>query len=99
MTDEHCVISSLIIETMPENMERVANELAKRDGVEVHGQENGKIVITIEKESLDASYDLASSFVEIPGVLGINLIHVNFEDDPKIQAQFAALQARTKKED
>lgn len=96
MSEEHSVISSLIVETLPENMARVEAALAELDGVEVHGSENGQIVITIERETMSASHDLANSLTQIDGVVAVNLIYANFEDDPETQAMFDALQEKTK---
>ena len=91
MTEEHITISSLVIETDAAKTESIANTLANMDGVEVHGQEPGKIVITIEKESIAEAHDLANSFPDIPGVVNVDLIYFNFEDDAELQAKFDKL--------
>ena len=88
---EHSVISSLVIETVPERTEQIAAQFSHMDGVEVHGQEPGKFVITIEKETVDESHELANSFSQIDGVINTDLIYFNFEDDPDLQAKFDAL--------
>lgn len=41
------VISSLVVETMPDRTDDVARELAQREGVEVHETNGHKIVVTI----------------------------------------------------
>ena len=78
------VISSLVVETIPEYTEAVAAKLPGLDGVEVHGVEGCKIVITIERPTVDESHDTANeiSFCEV--VLIVNLIYLNFEDDETI---------------
>ena len=53
-------------------------------GVEVHERKGYKLVVTIEADTVDASSDTAGSFVGIPGVLGVNLVYCNFEDDPTL---------------
>ena len=79
------VISSLVVETMGDSIDAVADKLASIEGVEVHEKVDGyKIVVTIEAETVDDSHALASSFVDISGVLGVNLIYFNFEDDRTI---------------
>lgn len=78
------VISSLVVETSPESTEAVAQELARREGVEVHETNGYKIVVTIEAETVDDSHDIASGFIGIAGVTGINLVYANFEDDPTL---------------
>ena len=54
----------------------------KYEGEEHHG--NYKIVVTIEAETVDDSHAIASGFIDIPGVTGINLVYANFEDDPTL---------------
>lgn len=81
---DHGVISSLVVETVPEYTEEVAAQLPDLPGVEVHGVDGYKIVITIEAETVDESYAIASGMIGITGVIGINLIYVNFEDDETI---------------
>ena len=72
------VISSLVVETMPDRTDDVARELAQREGVEVHETNGHKIVVTIEADTVDDSHDIASGFI------GINLVYANFEDDPTL---------------
>lgn len=79
------VISSLVVETMPAYTQTVADALAQLPGVEVHELVEHKIVVTIEAPTTDASYDVASGFVNYEGVTGINLVYSNFEDDPTIK--------------
>ena len=76
-------ISSLIVETLPQHTADVAQELARREGVEVHGTDEatGKVVITIEAPGIDASHAIASGFISIEGVRGIDLVYANFEDE------------------
>lgn len=78
------VISSLVVETMPDRTDDVARELAQREGVEVHETNGHKIVVTIEADTVDDSHDIASGFIGIEGVTGINLVYANFEDDPTL---------------
>ena len=78
------VISSLIVETVPESTEAVAAQLPDLPGVEVHGIEGYKIVITIEAPTVDESHRVASDIIPLAGVLNVNLVYVNFEDDKTI---------------
>jgi len=78
------VISSLVIETAPERTEAVAEHLAGLGGVEVHGIDGYKIIITIEAETVDASHAIANGIVPVEGVIGVDLIYLNFEDDKTI---------------
>lgn len=79
--DETVVISSLVVETVPECTDEVVRALEEIDGVEVHEVQGYKVVVTIEAPSSAASHAVASSFVGIKGVTNINLVYVNFEDE------------------
>lgn len=81
---DHGVISSLVVETAPERTQAAAEALPQRRGVEVHGIEGRNIVITIETETVDESHDVANGLMDIEGVIGVNLIYLNFEDDKTI---------------
>ena len=78
------VISSLVVETAPEYTGAVAARLPGFDGVEVHEVQGYKIVITIEADTVDASHDTASEIALVEGVLNVNLVYLNFEDDKTI---------------
>ncbi|MBR0405733.1 MAG: chaperone NapD [Eggerthellaceae bacterium] len=78
------VISSLVVETMLDYTQQVADELASRQGIEVHGIDGYKIIITIEAPTVDESHAIANAIVPVVGVIGVDLIYLNFEDDPTI---------------
>lgn len=79
------VISSLVVDAVPGTEQAIATRLAAIDGVEVHSREENRLVVTIEAETVDASHAIASSFIEIDGVMNINLVYANFEDDPSLR--------------
>ena len=81
MEDEKVVISSLVVEARPESVDAVARALAAMEGVEVHEVSGYKIVVTIEAPSTGASHEISSRFIQSPGVLNVNLVYVNFEDE------------------
>lgn len=78
------VISSLVVETVPDCTEAVAEVLPEHPGVEVHGINDYKIVITIEAPTVDESHDIAAELALVSGVLNVNLVYLNFEDDKTI---------------
>lgn len=78
------VISGLVVETAPEHTAEAARAIAAREGVEVHETNDYKLVVTIEAETVDDSHAIASSFIKIEGVTGVNLVYANFEDDPTL---------------
>lgn len=76
-------ISSLVVEATPDCVHDVARSLAALDGVEVCGadEETGNVAVVVEAESIKASHALASSFIHIEGVRGVDLVYANFEDE------------------
>ena len=81
MEDEKVVISSLVVEARPESVDAVARALAAMEGVEVHEVNGYKIVVTIEASYTRATHEISSRFIKITGVLNVNLVYVNFEDE------------------
>ena len=82
------VISSLVVETLPDSTSAVSQALSSIEGVEVHGLNDNQVVVTIEAETTDDSHTIASSFIKIEGVLVINLVYANFEDDPSLKGHY-----------
>lgn len=78
---EKVVISSLVVETLPGETDAVAAAISAIEGAEVHEKQGFKLVVTIEAESTQASHAVASSFTGIAGVVGVDLVYVNFEDE------------------
>ena len=78
---EPVVSSSLVVETAPGCAEAAAEALAALPGVEVHERQGHKLVVTIEAPSVQASHERASSFIQVEGVTGVNLVYCNFEDE------------------
>lgn len=78
------VISGMYIETIDGLAVEVAKKLLKLEGVEIHyiEEESNKIVLTLEADSVDKSYNIAETFKQIDGVLATCLVYSNFEDDP-----------------
>lgn len=79
------VISSLVVNTVSDSTTKVAQALSVMEGVEVHEVVESKLVVTLESETVDSSADAAAKFQDVPGVLSVNLIYVNFEDDPSLR--------------
>ena len=78
------VISSLVVETNPQLTEQVAQSLIEMPGVEVHETVDYKLVVTIEADTTDQSHQIATDFMNVPGVITVGLVYCNFEDDPTL---------------
>ncbi|QED47851.1 chaperone NapD [Cytobacillus dafuensis] len=80
------VISGIYIETIPGEAYKAAEALREIDGVEVHHIEDDfKIVLTIEAETISKSFEIAETFKPINGILTICLAYSNFEEEPAYQ--------------
>lgn len=76
------VISGLYIETVPGRAHDAANSLGQINGVEIHHiEENHKIVLTIEADTVNESYQISDKFKQINGVLLVCLVYNHFEED------------------
>ena len=62
--------------------ERRASALPPRPAPSFQG--GGPSEDKIEADTVDDSHDIASGFIGIEGVTGINLVYANFEDDPTL---------------
>lgn len=78
------VISGLVVEAYPEHIADIKESLAQKQGVEVHEVNGHRIALTIEASTVDESHVIANSFIALTGVINVNLIYCNFEDDPSI---------------
>lgn len=74
-------ISSLVVETVPESTLDAKDALEAMAGVEIHEVHGHKLVVTIEAPSAGESHAIASSFIGVSGVTGVNLVYLNIEDD------------------
>jgi nitrate reductase NapD len=74
-------ISSLVVHSFPEQADAVQSALRAMDGVKIHAEANGKIVITLET---DSEADIVTRLNEISllqGVLSATLVFHHFESD------------------
>jgi len=69
-------ISSAIVITRPELAERLCADLARIEGVEVHAQDGGKIVVVIEGPGPGA---LGETLIQISSMEGVIGAHMVFE--------------------
>ncbi len=75
-------ISSMIIQTSPNAVQRVTEELAGICGVSVHGvSPKQEIIIVVESVSLSAAVDTARKIEAITGVLGVFPAYVTMADE------------------
>ena len=74
-------ISSIVVQTHPQNAAVLQGELTGLSGVEVHAaNEDGRIVITVEDTPDNAPVDTLMNVQNMQGVLSASLIY-NYCDD------------------
>lgn len=74
-------ISSIIVQTRPENADVLQGKLVNLPGVDVHGANvDGRIVITIEDTPDSYPADILMNVQNMQGVLSASLIY-NYCDD------------------
>ena len=75
-------ISSLVIQTRPENIANVESTLNAMKGVEVHTTTNeGQLVVTVDQPNDAQAADTFSKFNEVEGVINTSLIFNYFENE------------------
>jgi periplasmic nitrate reductase NapD len=76
-TEEH--ISSLVVHVRPEAVAAVRSSLAAMDGVDVHAESGGKLIITIETSTESGIVTRLSEISVLPGVLSALLVFHHIE--------------------
>lgn len=75
-------VSSIIVETSSEHLDNVMAEINSIAGCEVHfHDETGKIVATIEGETIGKEMDTLKSIQNLPHVFCANLVYSYSEDE------------------
>ena len=80
-SEDDMIISSYVLETIPEKCEAVIETLATFEGVEVHERVESRLVVSIEADTTEDTYALATKMTQLDGVFAVNLVYCNFEDE------------------
>jgi len=74
-------ICSVIVHANPERAATVQSTIEKIEGVEVHGgADEGKLIVTVEKEDDSEMADTITGFTYIKGVLSTSMIYHHYEE-------------------
>ncbi|WP_053363004.1 chaperone NapD [Bacillus sp. FJAT-27251] len=80
------VISSLYVETVPGRAANAAKVLERMKGVEVHHiEQDYKIVLTLEADTVDESYQVSNLFKGIDNVVLVCLVYHYFGEDEALE--------------
>jgi nitrate reductase NapD len=75
MNEDIGVISSMIVQTRPEQIAALKTRLANIPGAEVTAEDTrGKLILVLEADTDRQLSDTMQMIGEIPGVLGVNLV-------------------------
>lgn len=75
-------ISSIVVQTLPENVEAVVKSLEKIETCDVHFQDpSGKIIVTIEGESVDDEIRLLKSIQTVPHIIAADMMYSYSEEE------------------
>ncbi len=73
-------ICGCLVQTMPDKTGDVIAAIEATEGGEVHGHENGRIVITVEDTPDRRASDQIMDMHQIPGVITVTLTYHHFEE-------------------
>ncbi len=74
-------ICSLVVQTLPEQLEPVAQSLLEMEGVEIHARDAvGKLVVCLDHPSRDYCADAMNRMTRISGVMSTALVFEYQED-------------------
>lgn len=80
-------ISSLVVAALPAQAVSVQASLTALPGVEVHAVAgDGRMVVTIDADSDDATVELFETIRQLPGVLSAAMVYHQHESDPDKEA-------------
>ena len=81
MADTEFHVASFIVRTHPDHQQDVAATINAVDGLEVHGVENGKLVVTAEGEHVRDIANLTQDLQTARHVLAVAPIYHEFSND------------------
>lgn len=73
-------ISGVIVYAALKQADVVEKNLNAIDGVEVHANEDGKLVVTVEHENINALADQVMKFQDMPGVMAVAMVYQHNEN-------------------
>lgn len=80
-------ISGVLVHVQPKKMDNVTEQLKAIQGVEVHAAEDGKLVVTVENEKLNALADQVMEFQHLKGVLSVAMVYHESDDSEDLNIE------------
>ena len=86
-------ISGVIVYAAPKQADAVEKQLSAVEGVEVHANEDSKLVVTIEHENINALADQVMQFQDMSGVMSVAMVYQHNEDDESLSVEEILVEA------
>ena len=80
-------ISGVLVHAQPKRMDALSDELNAIEGVEVHAAKDGKLVVTVENEKLNALADQVMEFQHLKGVMSVSMVYHESDDNEQINIE------------
>ena len=80
-------ISGVLVYVQPKKMDDVTEQLNAIQGVEVHAATDGKLVVTVENEKLNALADQVMAFQNLKGVLSVAMVYHESDDSEELNIE------------
>ncbi len=84
-------ICGCLVHAMPEKTPDVVSAIDATEGCEVHAQEDGRIVVTVEDTDTQRASEIIMGMHQIPGVITVTLTYHHFEPSGADAAASTAL--------
>lgn len=86
-------ISGVIVYAAPNQADPVAQDLSQIEGVEIHAVQDGKLVVTVEHDNINALADQVMQFQDMAGVMSVAMVYQHNEDDESLSAEEILVEA------
>jgi len=73
-------IAGVVVHTMPENVQRLESDILAMGGAEIHGVDNGRMVVTVESDDYGETSKKVLELHQFKGVLSAVLVYQHGED-------------------
>ena len=80
MTEPEYHVASFVVHAKPTSADTVTRTLLTIDGVEVHGENKGKLVVTAEAANVRVLADLTETIQQIPDVVAVAPVYHEFTE-------------------
>lgn len=74
-------VCGILVHTQPDEMETMKERLVAMPGVEVHGMDEGRMVVTLEREEEETLGDAMLGIQQMEGVLSASMIYHHCEEE------------------